>query len=308
MAHIRQKIWTNRDGSVTKKFELTYTDYSGKRFTKMFDLKREADAERIRIENDLAEGMHVSPKNSRSVIKGLRSWLSYMEGLEKAGKRERSTVDHYQTHIEYHIAKTELASITLAELAPADIQKFVEHLETTLSTCMARKVYLTLSMGLKYCRKHQWLRHVPTEDIRIESHDRERSGKMVIPSKEEIASLLKAADQDISGIDGAIIRVSAFCGLRPSEMRGLPRTLLHLDTNPPTLEVAQRADLYGKIGKPKSRAGYRKIPIGPDTARALKKTMLASKPGRHNLVFPNAEGGVMNYHNDLLPVYVPQES
>jgi integrase len=199
--------------------------------------------------------------------------------------------------LRYHIAKTEIANVLLAELSPGDVQTFVEHLEKNLSTEMARKIYHTLSTGLKYCRKHQWLRHVPTEDIRIESRGRESSGKVGIPSKAEIGALLKAADQDIRGIDGAVIRVMAFCGLRPSEMRGLTRPLLHFDNEPAMLEVAQRADVYCKIGKPKSRAGYRKIPIGPDTVKALKRAMLARQAGRYGLVFPNEYGGVMSYYN-----------
>ncbi len=297
MANIRTKIGKNRYGATVKKFELTYADKSGRRYSRTFNSKRDADAARIRIETEIYERRHVTRKNSRTVLQGLRAWLDYMEGLEKAHKRERTTIDKYRSHLKRYIAPSEIANVSLAELQPADVQSFVEFLEKTLKTAYARKIYHTLTMGLKYCRKHQWLMTIPTEYIRIEARDREQSGKIKIPTKKELKALIEAADKDITGFDGALVRVAAFCGLRPSELRGLSRSLVRFTTEPPTLEVEQRADIFGKLGNPKSRAGYRKIPFGPDTALALKKVMLSCKPGRHNLVFTNSEGNVLNYHN-----------
>jgi integrase len=108
-----------------------------------------------------------------------------------------------------------------------------------ISTIMAQKVFLTLKIGLKYCRKRGWLRTMPTEDFSIENRDRESSGKIGIPSKEDIKALLKVADEDIAGIDGAIVRVLCHCGLRPSEMRGLRRDGIFSDAQPANLKITQ---------------------------------------------------------------------
>ena len=297
MPSIRAKNYIKLDGTVIKKYELSYYDQFQKRHSKLFKTKREADDERIRIENEVTERSHIPSRGSKTVIEGLRAWKKYMEDLEKVGKRERSTVAKYKSHIEYHIAKTDLAAVSFSDLAPSDIQSFIEHLETHLSTVMAQKVFQTLKTGFKYCRKKQMLRYIPTEDFSIENRNREKSGKVEIPSKPDIKKLLKAADEDITGINGAIVRLLCFCGLRPSEMRGLSRDSIVLDDQLPYLEVAQRADVYGKIGNPKSRAGYRKIPLGPDTVKVLRKATLSRKAGRHNLILPNAEGNVMNYFN-----------
>ncbi|MGB9154233.1 MAG: site-specific integrase [Alphaproteobacteria bacterium] len=295
MAHIRARTWTKSDGTTRKGFELTYADLHGKRFTKSFKTKRDADAERIRVENEIEDRSHVTSRASRSVMDGMRAWIIYMEELEKNGKRERSTVAKYRSHVEYHIAKTDLAPIIMSEITKPDMQLFVEYLETRLSTIMAQKVFLTLKIGMKYCRKRGWLRMMPTEDFSIENRDRESSGKIEIPSKEDIKALLKVADEDITGIDGAVVRVLCHCGLRPSEMRGLRRDGIFSDAAPANLKIMQRADIYNKIGKPKSRAGYRTIPLGPETLRSIKKAMLSRKAGERNLVFPDAEGYVMKY-------------
>ncbi len=127
MAHIRARTWKNADGSSNKGFELTYADLQGKRFTKTFKTKRDAEAERIRVENEIENRNHVTSRASRSVIDGLRAWLSYMEELQRNGKRERSTVAKYRSHIEYHIAKTTLAPIIMSEITNPDMQLFIEY-------------------------------------------------------------------------------------------------------------------------------------------------------------------------------------
>jgi integrase len=297
MSHIRIKNYKKRDGSISEKFELCYQGQSKKRCSKLFNTRREAEIEQTYVENKARASGRPLPRKTLRVIEGLRSWLLYMEQLQRAGKRERTTVDHYRTHIEYHVAKTDFAYLTLANIESFDVQKFIEYLECNLSTELARKVFQTLKTGLKYCRRNQWLYYLPTEDFRIQGRGREESGKIRIPAKADVKALLKAADQDITGINGAIVRVLCFCGLRPSEMRGLRRDNVFLDEVFPYLEVVQRADLYNEIGKPKSRAAYRKIPLGPDTVKAIRKAMFARKTGVHNVVFPNLVGEVMCYPN-----------
>jgi integrase len=62
------------------------------------------------------------------------------------------------------------------------------------------------------------------------------------------------------------------------------------------IAVRQRADRYGVIGKLKSAAGSRVIPIGPMVVNVLREQRLACPKGvAHDLVFPNRVGGVRSY-------------
>ena len=86
-----------------------------------------------------------------------------------------------------------------------------------------------------------------------------------------------------------------FCGPRVSELRGLPWR--DVDLNSGVLHVRQRADELNKIGKPKSRAGYRTIQMPPIVINALREWKLACPKGALGLVFPNKLGNVESYTN-----------
>src|SRR5262245_50724287 len=76
-------------------------------------------------------------------------------------------------------------------------------------------------------------------------------------------------------------------------MKGLAmsRTITHM--NPPAaVHVRQRADRYGKIGRPKSEAGERTVPLPPMLVAALREHRLASPRSELGLVFPNDRDGV----------------
>ena len=54
----------------------------------------------------------------------------------------------------------------------------------------------------------------------------------------------------------------------------------------------QRADRYGKIGRPKSEAGERTVPLPPMLVSVLREHRLACPNGELGLVFPNSKGGI----------------
>src|SRR6516162_8769153 len=92
--------------------------------------------------------------------------------------------------------------------------------------------------------------------------------------------------------------VAAFTGLRSSELRGL--RWLDVDLKLGELHVRQRADRFGIIGKPKSKAGYRSIPLGPLVLTALREWKLAGPKGRLGLVFPTSDGNGVALHNNVV--------
>lgn len=60
-----------------------------------------------------------------------------------------------------------------------------------------------------------------------------------------------------------------FTGMRASELRGLNWSNVDLDKG--IIHVRQRADAWGTIGKPKSKAGNRDIPLVPMVINTLRE-------------------------------------
>jgi integrase len=63
------------------------------------------------------------------------------------------------------------------------------------------------------------------------------------------------------------------------------------------LHVRQRADRYNEMGKPKSKAGNRIVPLGPHVLNALREWKLACPKGELGLVFPTAGGSIAGHNN-----------
>lgn len=93
---------------------------------------------------------------------------------------------------------------------------------------------------------------------------------------------------------------NAVTGLRGSELRGLPWTDVDLAPKNPRVHVRQRADRYKVIGRPKSEAGDRVVPLTPTAAQELRvwKNQCFRKDGHKvELVFPNQVGNIDDHMN-----------
>ena len=124
------------------------------------------------------------------------------------------------------------------------------------------------------------------DDVRISSQHREERLELGrdIPTTDEIKRLIEAAEP---GRRKAMLLIAVFGGLRASEIRGLRWRDVNLKEA--TLRVAQRADRFGTIGLPKSKAGTREIPLAPETVSELRKWQVACPPTDLDLVFPTVK-------------------
>ena len=87
-----------------------------------------------------------------------------------------------------------------------------------------------------------------------------------------------------------MLLTAIFAGLRASELRGLRWS--DVDLRGGALHVRQRADRYGTIGRPKSAAGKRTVPLPPMLISALREHCVASPRNEFDLVFANGRGGI----------------
>jgi integrase len=86
-------------------------------------------------------------------------------------------------------------------------------------------------------------------------------------------------------------------GLRFGELAGLRRGRVHLDRNPPVLQVVDIRYQAGRFGsgfkpRPKSDAGIRELPLAPEVVAAIRRQL---PPGGdpEDLVFTGPGGGVV---------------
>ena len=69
--------------------------------------------------------------------------------------------------------------------------------------------------------------------------------------------------------------------------------------------MRQRADRYNVIGRPKSEAGERTVPLLPMVVNALREHRVACPKREHDLVFPNGKGNVESHTNIINHGLIP---
>src|SRR5215831_11859561 len=317
MASVSKREWRTRAGELRSAFSVLYKDRAGKPHRSQFPTRREADAERIRIEGALSQGTHVP--DGKTVREAAESFLAYFEGLYKAGKKERSTYRAYEQHVRLHILERSIANILLARLTGADCAKFAEELEEDLSSAMALRVFGTFKTILAYSRRHQWILVDPTKEIKVERGNRHR---VKIPSKSDLTRLLDGAlKYDAQACDEknnkdmgedrnknkskaeAFVSLLLFGGLRISELLGMRRLNVEVDRRRVT--VNQRADRWRKIGRVKTEKSERTVPL-PARAIAAIETWKSEGPASdQDLLFPNGKGKVDFYQNVYKRLWLP---
>lgn len=312
---IRTHTWTTKSGEERESYLVQYStaelDSRGKRkrHVKFFKLKKDAAAFEAQVRVDVGKGVHVPASKSITVEAAGRNWI------DSCGDLERTTIDGYQQHLNLHI-NPYLASIKLSALNVAIVRDWQDKLRKGVpaprqaeaeprTADMVKRVTTSLGSLIADAVERG---HVGTNVVRNLRASRKRGkerkaerrakGRLKIgadiPTPSEIEAILRAA----TGRWRPFLLVAIRCGLRASELRGVPWS--DVDFKKGEIHVRQRADAYNKIGPPKSEAGERAVPIPPTTLQALREWKLTCpRNTRRELqyVFPNGDGNVENHAN-----------
>lgn len=309
---VRKREWTTPKGEAKSAWVVDYFDTAGKRRLKTFRLKKEADQFAATASVEVREGVHVADSASVTVEKAGQFWMASGEaaGLERSSLNQRKR--HLDLHIVPLIGQTLLSKLTVPAIrdfedrlraegrSPAMIKKVIGSLGSILSDAQERGLTVRNSAKEMRGRRKGDKRHEGRHRARL------RVGED-IPAREEVKAFVAV----LEGRWRPLLLVAVFAGLRSSELRGLRWQDVDLDAK--TISVRQRADEFGDIGRPKSEAGERTIPVPPLVMNALKEWKLAyNRPtaGRDergkviredakpwHLVFANGSGKVESHAN-----------
>jgi integrase len=289
---VRKRAWITRQGEPREAWIVDYTDQQGERHIQTFARKKDADEYQASVKVDVRRGVHTAASKSITVAEAAADWISYVE-LER---RERATLQGYRQHMNLHI-NPRLGRVKLAALTTPRINAFRDDLLASgMSRATARKVLTSLKSLLKDAQRRGNVAQNVAADVSIGVDKRGKQRLKVgvdIPTPDEIKRILAAA----TGRLRPLLVTAVFSGLRASELRGLRWE--DIDLKRGELHVRQRADRFNTIGKPKSHAGERTIPLGPFVINTLREWKLACPKNDHGLAFPTANGGIEHHKNTL---------
>ena len=304
---VRKRIWQNRDGSNGEAWVVAYTDQDGTRRIKTFERKKDADAYHARVAVDVSAGTHTAESRSLTVAEAGRLWIESAE----AAKLERSTLEQYRRHLDLHIAPF-IGAVRLAQLTVPAVRAFEDRLRAARSPAMVRKVLTSLGSILADAQERGLVAQNVARSLRTrrlrgkERHaDRRQKGRLKvgvdIPTPDEVRAIIA----HLKGRWRSMLLTTMFTGLRVSELRGLRWS--DVDLRRGEIHVRQRADRWRVIGRPKSEAGERTIPLPPMVVNALREWKLACPRGELDLAFPNGAGRVEDASNIAERGWIPTQ-
>jgi integrase len=290
---VRKRTWKSPGGEMREAWVVDYVDQHGDRHIKTFAKKRDADAHHAIVGVAVRAGVHTADSRSVTVAKAAELWLESCE----AAALERATITAYRQHVDLHIVPV-LGALRLSQLSVPTVRGFEDRLRRDgRSPAMMRKARRSLGALLADAQERGLVAQNVVYSMRKNRRDRraESNGKLKIgvdiPSPDEVraivAALPRLAD---AGPWRPLLLTAIFTGLRASELRGL--RWADVDLKRGELHVRQRADRYGKIGRPKSLAGERTVPLPPTVVSVLREHRLACPRNELDLVFVNGRGGI----------------
>jgi integrase len=295
---VRPREWQTRNGKVKRALVVDYVDQQGMRRLKTFRTQRQAVDFEATTRVEIKEGVHVPDSASVTVSKACDLWLKTAE----ADGLERTTRDQYDQHVRLHI-KPYLGNTLLSKLNTPTLRAFEERLrDEDRSPKMVRYVVRSLGAMLADAQERGLVVRNAVRDLRSrrKGKDRRQDSRQAkpqvgvdIPTPAEISAIIHTADRHWR----PLILTAVFTGLRSSELRGLK--WIDVDFKRGELHVRQRADRFNRIGKLKTKAAARTIPLSPQLVNTLREWKLKCPKGELGLVLPNGTGNV-EFHVNII--------
>lgn len=316
---VRKRKWSTK-GVEREGWQADYIDGQGKRRRKMFARKKDADAFVTGAKVEVRDGVHVADGATITIAEAGRLWIA----AKKRAGREQATTEQYRQHLDLHIAPF-IGDTKLTAFNAPTLSAFEDRLrDDGRSPAMVRKVRVSLGSLLAHAQRRGLAARNVVREVRGAGDEgegkaaRRAKGKLRVGADIPAPLEVKAIVGALSGHWRPVLLTAIFTGLRASELRGLRWSDVDLDKK--ALHVRQRADRYNAIGKPKSEAGEREVPLSPIVVNTLREWKLVC-PKRDtgkldadgksvkvlDLVFPNGQGKVESLANIINRGLIPSQ-
>lgn len=288
MASIAKRRWKKPDGSTGEVWVVRYRDRKGKQRQETFELKKQADAARRRIENELLDGTHVSARSSVRLEACCHDFLKLQEDRMDQGALTLGSYQNAKTAIDKHIIPR-LGRLVMTDVTPLDVEDFYRALvrEAKLAPKTARGRVSYLKSVFDFGVKRGYAARNPVVGA-LDDIGTVKVKPIRVFTREEMRRLLAVADDRKLrrfkrpwAITRLAVHLAAFCGLRYGEIFGL--TLGNLDLESRVIHVRHSITPQGVLKGPKTHAGIRDVPLPAHIAELLKEWFTSGGFRRNDL-------------------------
>ncbi len=244
----------------------------GRRYFVRADTEEELTVKMAMRRRDLEEGRVVVGRNMTT-----QQWFVEFMNTYKKASISPETYDDYMSRWNSKI-KPVLGRLRLRDVKQIHCQKVLYLMEGS-SKAYLTKVAYTMRQMFYRAKLNKLILDNPADDLEI-PYAEDYTRRAITDYEREIT--LRVAEYHRGGL---WILMMLYCGLRPEETAPLQGRHLDLEARTVTVESAVKKK-NKRIGKTKSRAGKRTIPISRDLTARLK----AQHIGPFEYVFTNTDG------------------
>ena len=243
--------------------------------------------EKMRIyENDpdeiaMVNGIYKKVETTREQTPLFSDWLDTWLTQYKANSITPSTYESYQGFIEQHI-KPALGNILIGEITADQIQQLLNNKQKVgarkdgrtgaLSTSSVMKIKIIINASLKQAVKNHLISSNPTEAVTPPKMTRREIRVLTPEEQDKFMNALKGHRLE------ALFKLALATGMRKGELLALTWEKVDFEDN--TISISKTAKRVRnqetmkssiEVGGPKSKSGYREIPMLPSVAPILSK-------------------------------------
>jgi integrase len=278
---------------------IDFYDQDGKRRLKVLKdgtTKKQAKNLLRDMEDQIGKGTWLPAKKIPTFSQVAQDWIEH-----KKSYLRQTSWDCYEGHTRKHFK--DFADQKITDLTTAIMEKWIrDRQEEGMHILTLRKVLVTLNQIMKYAVRHRYVDYNPltnAERPRRRGRVEDAEEKIRVLSRKQIRGLLANTEHRMFRV---MFRLAIFSGVRQGELIGLKWS--DIDWKNSQIFV-QRTYTKGQFFATKTKKSRRKIDIGPEMVREIKKWRLACPSNKLDLLFPNDAGEPVNYSNMMQRHYFP---
>lgn len=310
MATITKRRWKTGKGEEREAWTLAYTDRTGKRHKEQFAKRKEADARRVEVEGQISKGAFRVEAAKKTVGDAIDAYGKELDKRLNENSATRMYVSNTKSQLDTHVRPT-MGHLKLSETTARHVNGLIDTLkDAAVGLPTVRRVVGALSRTLQFAVQQDMAASNVAKGVRVTAARGSSNGKVVPPTKDEFAAILKAAEEfpPIRSLQPPAlalrVRFAARTGLRASEQWALQWSALDLENA--SVTVSARVDAFGEIDTTKTEAGQRKVKLGKTLVADLKAWREATRyADDDDFVFPDSRGGFTRHTNFSKRFWIP---
>jgi integrase len=263
-------------------YRARWRDPAGGQRSKNFKTKREAVQFLAEIDASRNKGLYVDPRAGRVRFADfLQQWVAGRNHELTSTARDQSIM---RTHV-----VPRWGDVPLVKIDHSSVQAWVAELSSRRAADTVRKSHGLLASVLRLAVKDRLIGHNPCEGVALPSVRRRPAYDQTISRDAFVRQLLPVIPHRYVGV----VALGGGAGLRWGECIGLRLDALDLDggrVHVRRVAVEVRGTVTSKP-YPKSKAGWRDVPLPAFAADALREHIETYPPSRTGEVFTNTAGG-----------------